>query len=114
MLLKVLFALVLTSLCCRVHAQDASPAAERSVEADVVEWPSMQQVGRVSAGRTIAPVLYVRISWNDSGRVVDAKLDPPTRVPELDRAIRQWAKKVRMKPSSPGSGVLPLHLASAR
>lgn len=52
----------------------------------------------------------VLITYDGTGRVLDAKVEPTTRDPTLDRAIRSWAKKVRLNPGKPGTGWLPIDI----
>ena len=112
---KPVLVLLLSSLCLVAHAQESPAPVAQTPEPVIVEQPSLAPVFKVMASARQFPALIkVRLEWDETGRVLDAKVDPSTRVPELDRAVRKWAMQLRLKPGEPGTGWVPLTLERGR
>lgn len=112
---KPMLALLFSLLCPFANAQEAPARVALTPEPVVVEQPSLAPVFKVMASSRQFPALIkVRLEWDETGRVLDAKADPSTRVPELDRAVRKWAMQLRLEPGEPGTGWVPLTLARGR
>ena len=108
---KPMLVLLLSLLCLAANAQEAPVPVAQTPEPVVVEQPSLAPVFRVMASsRQFPGLIKVRLEWDETGRVLDAKADPSTRNPELDRAVRKWAMQLRLKPGGPGTGWVPLTL----
>jgi len=50
----------------------------------------------------------VTVIYDQLGNVIAVKLDKPTGVKSLDRAIRAWAAKIKLQTDEAGSGSIPI------
>lgn len=121
--MKTLFAIACLSLSSALSstaalAQQTPPPAppkpaNTQPRASIVSRPSIepvQQAFLASRIRSVRPVLV--IDYDASGVPTGFRLDPPSGNAELDAAIIEWGRQVRLTPGKAGTGRLPFDLVN--
>ena len=104
--------LVLLLLCIRASAQHAAPSHEQSLESMAAGKPSMFAISDAFMRSSLSQVsTSVFVTYDASGRVLQAKVQPSTHDRELDKAIREWARQVQLRPGTAGSGWFPIDVS---
>jgi outer membrane biosynthesis protein TonB len=88
-------------------AKPAAPAARASI----IVRPSLEPVQQAFlAARmpSVRPVLV--ISYDANGVPTNLELDPPSGNTEVDVAILEWGRQVRLSPGRAGQGRVPINL----
>lgn len=87
--------------------------ANAQPRASIVSRPSIepvQQAFLASRIRSVRPVLV--IDYDANGVPTGFRLDPPSGNAELDAAIIEWGRQVRLSPGKAGTGRLPFDLVN--
>ena len=117
MSVKAAVAVLLISLWMPALAQDetATPLSEQSLESNVSERPSLAPVMSAFMGSRQSEIsTRVYVTYDASGNILEARLDPTTRDRNLDKAIKAWAHKVKITPQATGgTGWFPIDLSKS-
>lgn len=113
--LLIVFAFASAHVSAQQSPTPATPAKPASTQprASIVSRPSIepvQQAFLASRIRSVRPVLV--IDYDASGVPTGFRLDPPSGNAELDAAIIEWGRQVRLSPGKAGTGRLPFDLVN--
>ena len=92
-------------------AAPVGPARDTSdLRASICTMPDMGALrGAVSRAR-ISGRMALTLTFQADGTVTDVSVSQSSRDRNVDRAAQSWARRIRLCPGSPGSGILPLDL----
>jgi hypothetical protein len=107
---QLLLLVVLTLL--PLFAVAESPAAVRVIAGSEITYkPSLMSVVEALDGSRLSEVsTSITVSYDQSGKILAAKLDNPTGDWHVDRAIISWARKLKLETKEAGVGSIPFKI----
>jgi protein TonB len=100
-------------------APPAPPAAPQGptrdandLRASICSQPSLAPLQSAVARARINTEMRLSLTFQADGTVTDVSVAQSSRNRDVDRAAQQWARRIKLCPGSPGSGILPMNLKS--